>query len=65
MQPDYKAEGWKQGVAGFGTPRTPGALVHTIWNTDDIWLRRQFTLGTEDLRGLKLEAITTKTFKFI
>ena len=31
-------------------------LVHTVWNTDDIWLRRQFTLGTEDLRGLKLEA---------
>jgi hypothetical protein len=56
IRPDYNAAGWKEGVAGFGTPGTPGALVHTIWNTDDIWLRRQFTLGTEDLRGLKLEA---------
>jgi hypothetical protein len=53
---DYNATGWQEGVAGFGTPGTPGALVHTLWNTDDIWLRRQFELGTEDLRGLKLEA---------
>jgi hypothetical protein len=54
--PDYNAAGWKEGVAGFGTTGTPGALVHTIWKTDDIWLRRQFTVGDEDLRGLKLEA---------
>jgi hypothetical protein len=56
IRPGYNAAGWKEGVAGFGTSGTPGALVHTIWNTDDIWLRRQFTLGDEDLRGLKLEA---------
>ncbi len=56
FKPEYKPEGWKEGVAGFGTPLTPGALVHTIWKTEDIWLRRQFTLGNEDLRGLKLEA---------
>jgi hypothetical protein len=56
FKPGYNEAGWKEGVAGFGTAGTPGALVHTIWNTDDIWLRRQFTLGTEDLRGLKLEA---------
>jgi hypothetical protein len=56
FRPDYKASGWKEGAAGFGTPQTPGALVHTIWNTDDIWLRRQFELGANDLRDLKLEA---------
>jgi hypothetical protein len=54
--PGYQALGWKEGAAGFGTPGTPGALVHTVWDTEDIWLRRQFTLGDEDLRGLKLEA---------
>jgi hypothetical protein len=56
FKPDFNAVGWKEGAAGFGSPGTPGALVHTVWNTADIWLRRQFTLGTEDLRGLKLEA---------
>jgi len=53
---DYDAARWQEGVAGFGTTGTPGALIHTIWATDDIWLRRQFTLGNEDLHGLKLEA---------
>jgi Glycosyl hydrolases family 2/Glycosyl hydrolases family 2, sugar binding domain/Glycosyl hydrolases family 2, TIM barrel domain len=56
FKPDFNAAGWKEGVAGFGSPGTPGALVHTVWNTSDIWLRRQFSIGTEDLRGLKLEA---------
>jgi len=51
----YDAGGWKEGVGGFGTAKTPGALVTTVWDTDDIWLRREFTLGAEKLDGLKLE----------
>jgi hypothetical protein len=35
---------WKEGPAGFGTEGTPGIIVHTQWNTDDIWLRREITL---------------------
>ncbi len=33
---------WKQGMAPFAAPNTPGIRVGTEWKTTDIWMRRIF-----------------------
>lgn len=37
--------GWSLGKGGFGTPDTPGAVVGTLWNGSDVWMRRTFELS--------------------
>jgi hypothetical protein len=47
-KPDFNTDKWKSGRGGFGTEGTPGAVIGTRWDTDDIWIRRQLRLP-EDL----------------
>ena len=42
--PDFDDHAWPAGPAGFGTAGTPGAVVGTQWNTNDLWVRRDFQL---------------------
>jgi hypothetical protein len=52
-EPGFDASGWKQGPGGFGTHGTPNAVIGTIWRTDDIWLRREFTMPAGNFPNLQ------------
>ena len=39
IQADFNEAGWKTGAGGFGGP-----AARTVWETNDLWLRRDFTL---------------------
>ena len=45
---------WKTGPGGFGRAGTSGAEVRTVWNTDDIWMRRTFTMPEGDIKNIQL-----------
>jgi len=56
-QPSFTTTGWTKGQGGFGSAGTPGAILKTTWNTNDIWIRRTFVLGglsQANLDSLKL-----------
>jgi hypothetical protein len=55
-KPDFDADTWKSGRAGFGTQGTPNAVIGTRWDTDDIWIRRQVRLP-ENLNPARAEFI--------
>jgi hypothetical protein len=50
---DFDASAWKEGPSSFGTEGTPGAVVRTRWDTDDIWLRREITMPDKEFSGLR------------
>ncbi len=51
-QPGFDAADWKTGPGGFGTKGTPGAIVGTHWDTQEIWLRREFELPDRKVDSL-------------
>ncbi len=53
---DFDDSRWDEALGGFGTQSTPGAVVHTKWSTDKIWIRRRFDRpnGSQDLLYLRM-----------
>jgi putative heme-binding domain-containing protein len=47
MQDVYDDAAWSEGLGGFGTQGTPGGIIRTTWQTDDLWLRREFDVSPE------------------
>jgi hypothetical protein len=50
--PRFDDSAWSEGAAGFGREDTPGAVIGTAWESEDIWIRRRFDLpggATDDL----------------
>jgi len=55
FKPEFADANWKEGIGGFGTQGTPNTMLNTKWDSSDIWLRREFTLGHEDLSRAVLQ----------
>jgi hypothetical protein len=47
--PAFDDAAWADGLGGFGRTPDTGTRVRTPWTTNDLWLRRTFTLGPEPL----------------
>lgn len=41
---DFNDSQWQTGLAGFGSPQTPGGFVLASWDGADLWLRKSFYL---------------------
>jgi hypothetical protein len=54
VKPDFDDSAWQQGIGGFGTKGTSGAIIGTEWKTTRIWLHREFTLPGRAPRNPRL-----------
>lgn len=54
---NFDSSKWKTGKGGFGTAGTPGAVIGTVWKTNDIWICRDIKIGNlspQEIRELVL-----------
>lgn len=55
FMPDFNDLSWKSGPGGFGNKGTPRAVDRTLWNTSEIWLRREIILPDSTFTNLQLQ----------
>lgn len=54
MDSEFNDSTWKSGQSGFGAQGTPASIIHTLWQTDEIYLRRDFELGDDSINDPQL-----------
>jgi hypothetical protein len=52
----FNDSAWSSGLGGFGAAGTPGAIIHTTWNTQNIYLRKSFTMPSGTFSNLQIQA---------
>lgn len=52
MNINYNTSGWKQGNGNFGDREYNG---NNSWTSDELWVRREFTLTDNNIKGLNLK----------
>jgi hypothetical protein len=52
IRSEFSDSGWKNGLGGFGTKGTPGAIVRTEWKSNDIWMRTEVVVAAESYTSL-------------
>ncbi len=52
MNTDFKATGWKSGLAPFGDA---ASKPQTLWNSANLWVRREFNVTDNNIQGLNLK----------
>jgi Glycosyl hydrolases family 2, sugar binding domain/Glycosyl hydrolases family 2, TIM barrel domain len=53
-KPAFVAASWNSAPGGFGEKSTPGSVVRTDWESNDIWLRRTFELKSTPTGKIRL-----------
>jgi hypothetical protein len=51
---NFDASAWQEGWSGFGSDGTPGAVIGTVWNTSNIWLRREIEIPADKVKVKEL-----------
>jgi hypothetical protein len=55
FKPDFNDLSWITGPGGFGNKGTPNSVDRTMWNTSEIWLRREIVLPDGPFTHLQLQ----------